>query len=82
MSETRTQTGEGVLVDEVRESPVDKYLLRHRRRLLLALLVIVLVLVLWWLLARRGKPAWKGGWEEDHGYAVLLAPQVEEGAVV
>ncbi len=80
MSETRTQTGEGVLVDEVRESPVDKYLMRHRRRVLLALLVIVLVLVVWWLVRRDGHARGRGGVEEQ-GYAAFTAAPAEEGAV-
>ena len=54
MSETHTKTGEGVLVDAVRESPVDRYLLRHRRRLLLVLLLIAALLLAWCLLRRGG----------------------------
>ncbi len=72
MSETRTATGEGVLVDEVRESPVDKYLERHRRRVLLVVGLIVLVLVVWALATRKpggrrhhggasGYAGWSGG---------------------
>jgi hypothetical protein len=72
MSETHTKTGEGVLVDAVRESPVDQYLLRHRRRFLLVLLLIVLVLLAWGLLRRgRDEPAKKG---VSPGYAAAAMP--------
>lgn len=53
MSETRTHTAEGVVVDEVRESPVDRYLERHRRRVALVVLAVVVLVVLV-VLATRG----------------------------
>lgn len=46
----RTRTRSGILVDEVRESPVDHALEAGRRRLLMILLVTIVVLwALWWL---------------------------------
>lgn len=78
MSETHTKTGEGVLVDAVRESPVDTYLLRHRRKLLLVLLllVVVLIAVCWYLRRDDGRPA-QGG--SSPGYAALgPAPEARE----
>lgn len=45
MSETHTKTRDETLVDAVRESPVDSYLLRSRRIRLLLLLAIVVVIV-------------------------------------
>ncbi len=50
--ETRIQTTDRVLVDEVRQSPVDRYLARHRRRAAWALLLIVLLAVAVWLVRR------------------------------
>ena len=75
MSQTHTKTGEGTLVDEVRESPVDKYLLRFRRKVLLVLLVIVIVIGVWcWFRCARDEPA-KGG--STPGYAAIhAAPEV------
>lgn len=71
MSKTHTSTGEGVLVDVVRESPVDKYLMRHRRRLLLVVLLIVIALLAWCLYRYdRAEPA-KG---ETPGYAAASRP--------
>ena len=76
MSETHTKTGEGTLVDEVRESPVDKYLMRHRRRALLVLLVVVILLGVWcYSCCARNEPA-KGG--SSPGYTALdAAPALE-----
>ena len=45
MSQTHTRTRDGVLVDEVRESPVDRWLLRFRRRLWGRVARIVLLIV-------------------------------------
>lgn len=45
MSETHTKTRDETLVDVVRESPVDTYLLRSRRVRFLVLLAIVVVIV-------------------------------------
>lgn len=45
MSASRTRTRDEVLVDEVRESPVDVYLLRRRRFIGIVCLVVVVVLV-------------------------------------
>ncbi len=74
MSQTHTKTGEGTLVDEVRESPVDKYLLRFRRKVLLVLLVIVILLGVWCWFRCRNEPA-KGG--STPGYAEIhAAPEV------
>lgn len=68
MSETHTKTGAGVLVDVVREGPVDQYLLRRRRRVLLVLLLVALVLVALCLYLRRDdrEPAQGGA---SPGYA-------------
>jgi hypothetical protein len=81
MSETHTKTGEGVLVDVVRESPVDKYLLRFRRRVLLVLLLLALVLVALCLLRRRdhGKPA-EGGAASGYSAAQAELPPGYRGA--
>jgi hypothetical protein len=73
MSETHTKTGEGVLVDAVRESPVDLYLLRHRRRLLLALLLIVVLLLAWCLFRRGGDKPAEG--KAAPGYAAAAGPK-------
>ena len=45
MSETHTKTRDQTLVDVVRESPVDTYLLRSRRIRLLVLVAILVVIV-------------------------------------
>ena len=45
MSRSRTRTRDEVLVDEVRESPVDVYLLRRRRIVSIVVVLVVLVLV-------------------------------------
>jgi RoxA-like, cytochrome c-like len=50
--ETHTRTLTGTLKDEVRESPVDRYLERHRRRQLVLLLLLLLVILVAWLLWR------------------------------
>ncbi|HMB54559.1 MAG TPA: hypothetical protein VKU40_14680 [Thermoanaerobaculia bacterium] len=46
MSESRTRTRDEVLVDEVRESPVDLYLGRFRRRAAVIVLLVVVAIVL------------------------------------
>jgi hypothetical protein len=46
MARTRTKTRDAVLLDEVRQSPVDRDLTRSKRRLLVALLLLAIVLVL------------------------------------
>jgi hypothetical protein len=76
MSQTHTKTGEGTLVDEVRESPVDKYLMRYRRKALLVLLVIVILLGVWcYFQCAKDEPA-KGG--SSPGYTALdAAPALE-----
>jgi len=49
MSEIHTKTRDQTLVDVVRESPVDTYLLRSRRiRLVVLLIVVVLAIVVVW----------------------------------
>jgi hypothetical protein len=79
MSETHTKTGEGVLVDEVRESPVDKYLLRHRRKMLLILLLIVIVLAVWCYFRSSGDESGQGGASPDYTAGpAALSP--EDGA--
>lgn len=78
MSETHTKTGEGVLVDAVRESPVDKYLLRFRRKVLLVLLVIVVLLAAWCLLRRDADEPAQGGSSPD--YAATASPPEVRGA--
>jgi hypothetical protein len=45
MEEIKTRTQDRVLVDEVLESPVDRWLFRLRKILLLALIVLVIVIV-------------------------------------
>jgi Cytochrome C oxidase, cbb3-type, subunit III len=45
MSKLRVKTEEGVLVDDVRESPVDKYEYRFRRWWLLSILLVIVVVV-------------------------------------
>jgi hypothetical protein len=45
MSTSRTRTRDEVLVDEVRENHVDRYLLRWRRNRILLLVVVVVVIV-------------------------------------
>ena len=77
MSQTHTKTGEGTLVDEVRDCPVDKYLMRHRRKLLLVLLLIVIVLGVWCYFRCNDRHEPKGG--SSSGYAafgVAPAPEV------
>jgi L-lysine 2,3-aminomutase len=79
MSETHTKTGEGVLVDAVRESPVDKYLLRFRRKVVLVLLLIVIVLAVWCYFCRRSHhrgPA--PGEPSSSGYSALDAAPAQE----
>ena len=77
MSETHTKTGEGVLVDVVRESPVDTYLLRHRRKVLLVLLVIAVLLAVWCWFRRGDDGPRQGG--SSSGYAALgPAPEARE----
>lgn len=44
---TRTKTKDGVLVDLIRKTPVDRHQLRFRRRVLLLLLLVVALLVGW-----------------------------------
>lgn len=78
MSQTHTKTGEGVLVDEVRESPVDKYLMRYRRNLLLVLLLIVIVLAVWCYLRRDSGDAAKGG--SSPGYTAAGRSAEDRGA--
>jgi hypothetical protein len=73
MSETHTKTGEGVLVDAVRESPVDKYLLRFRRRVLWVLLLIVIALAAWCYYSRRTEHRPASG-EPASGYSAAIAP--------
>jgi hypothetical protein len=46
VSESRTHTRDEVLVDEVRESPVDLYLGRFRRRAAAIVLLVIFVVVL------------------------------------
>jgi hypothetical protein len=77
MSETHTKTGEGTLVDVVRESPVDQYLLSFRRKVLLVVLLIVIVLAVW-CFVRRGadEPAQEG----SSGYAAAVSPPEVRGA--
>jgi hypothetical protein len=76
MSQTHTKTGEGTLVDEVRESPVDKYLMRFRRKVLLVLLVIVILLGVWCYFRCAGDKPAKGG--SSPGYAAAgAAPALE-----
>ena len=45
-SRVETRTRDRVLVDQVRESPVDQELLRTRRRNLIILLVLIVLAVL------------------------------------
>jgi len=66
MSKTRTKTGEGVLVDEVRENAVDKYLLRFRRRVLLLLLILIVALAVW-CYYRCGRCERRGGTAPAYG---------------
>lgn len=74
MSETHTKTGEGVLVDVVRESPVDRYLLRFRRKVLWIVLVIVLLLVAWCLVRDRADGSQDGGGASSgSGYSAAAA---------
>lgn len=73
MSETHTKTASKVLVDEVRESPVDKYLLRFRRRVLLVLLLIVIALVAWCYYNRRTEHRPASG-EPSSGYSAAIGP--------
>jgi hypothetical protein len=47
MSEAKTRSEDIILVDEVRESPVDEWLMRTRRIVLLIILLVVLVIVVW-----------------------------------
>ncbi|HEY0510524.1 MAG TPA: hypothetical protein VGH73_01385 [Thermoanaerobaculia bacterium] len=79
MSETHTKTGEGVLVDEVRESPVDRVLLRHHRWLLLALLVIVLLVAAscWFRDRQESRPD-----AGARGYSARVEAPAGEGATV
>lgn len=50
--EVRTRTKDQVLVDEVRQTPVDRGLKRTRRRLFWLLLIAVVLLIVLWLLWR------------------------------
>ncbi len=47
MGQAKTKSEDRILVDEVRESPVDQWLLGLRRRVLLVIFLIVLALVAW-----------------------------------
>jgi mono/diheme cytochrome c family protein len=53
--ETHTRTLERTLTDAVRESPVDRYLKRHRRRTAVLLLLLVLAILAGWLIRRFTK---------------------------
>lgn len=77
MSKTRTKTGGGTLIDEVRENAVDKYLLRFRRRVLLLLLILVIAVVAlcYWRCKRCATHAGAAP-----SYGSLVGTQVEEGA--
>jgi hypothetical protein len=78
MSETHTKTGEGTLVDVVRESPVDQYLLRFRRKVVLVLLLIAIVLVAWCLIRRGADEPAQG--ESSPGYAAAVRSPEVRGA--
>jgi hypothetical protein len=71
MSETHTKTAQGVLVDEVRESPVDKYLLRFRRRVVWALLLIVLALAAGYYFFCRTEDRPASGEPSSSGYSAI-----------
>lgn len=73
MSETHTKTASGVLVDAVRESPVDKYLLRFRRKVLWVLLLIVLALAAGCYFLRRSEDRPASG-EPSSGYSAAIDP--------
>ena len=49
MSQSKIRFSDQVLVDEVRESPVDRSLLRFRRIVLLTLLAIIVIVVAWFV---------------------------------
>lgn len=54
MSQSKIRFSDQVLIDDVRESPVDRNLLRFRRIILLSLLAILVILIVWtlWRLSR------------------------------
>jgi hypothetical protein len=50
--ETHTRTQEGTLKDEVRESPVDRYLEKRRRRTFWIIVLLIVVVLVGWLIWR------------------------------
>jgi len=73
MSEIRTRTGGRVLQDVVRESPVDRYLLRRRRVVLwVVLLLAILWGFAWWRRCHHSEREGGGG---ETRYGVISGPE-------
>src|SRR5712692_6009387 len=71
--ESRTKTGAGILIDEIRQTPVDRYQSRFRRKELILLLLVIVILAaiyLVWFFA-SDRPVDYGNVEEHFKYGSI-----------